>query len=304
MATGEETLEFIAKIPGAVLPYAGASAPTGWLLANGAAVSRTTYAGLFAVTSTTFGVGDGSTTFNVPNLTGRTPVGVDTSAKTVIEDCEDAWNELVDGDVTASLDGVDYKVGSGSAKFVCAAGLGAGDIIATEVIAPNAEVFHGKTHISFWFKTTVALDAGDLALLLDNTGSCASPLETIDIPAIIADTWTRVYLPLANAGDDNTIISIGLKQVVDKGAMTLNIDDIAIGEAMELGLKGGEGTHAIIESELAAHTHTYNYRSGTITTAPGGAGTDVQTPNTGSTGGDKAHTNMQPYLTLNYIIKT
>jgi microcystin-dependent protein len=51
------------------------TAPSGWLLANGAAVSRTTYAALFAVISTTFGVGDGSTTFNVPNYTNRFPYG-------------------------------------------------------------------------------------------------------------------------------------------------------------------------------------------------------------------------------------
>lgn len=65
--------------PGAVTPYAGSSAPTGWLLCDGAAVSRTTYAALFAITSTTYGVGDGSTTFNLPNLKGRVPVGKNAS---------------------------------------------------------------------------------------------------------------------------------------------------------------------------------------------------------------------------------
>ena len=60
---------------GAVLPYGGASAPTGFLLCTGSAVSRTTYAALFAVISTTFGSGDGSTTFNVPQLNKRTVLG-------------------------------------------------------------------------------------------------------------------------------------------------------------------------------------------------------------------------------------
>lgn len=59
---------------GAVMPFAGASAPTGWLLADGSAVSRATYAGLFAVCGTTYGAGNGSTTFNLPNLTNRVPV--------------------------------------------------------------------------------------------------------------------------------------------------------------------------------------------------------------------------------------
>jgi len=65
---------------GRIEAYAGATAPTGYLLCDGTAVSRTTYATLFAVTSTTYGVGDGSTTFNVPDLRGRVAVGVGTNA--------------------------------------------------------------------------------------------------------------------------------------------------------------------------------------------------------------------------------
>jgi microcystin-dependent protein len=64
---------------GAMLEYGGASAPTGWLLCNGAAVSRTTYAALFAVLGTIYGAGDGSTTFNVPNKIDRVGVGAGSS---------------------------------------------------------------------------------------------------------------------------------------------------------------------------------------------------------------------------------
>ena len=56
---------------GSVMMFAMNTAPTGWLKANGAAVSRTTYADLFAAIGTTFGVGDGTTTFNVPELRGE-----------------------------------------------------------------------------------------------------------------------------------------------------------------------------------------------------------------------------------------
>jgi microcystin-dependent protein len=52
-----------------------AVAPTGYLMCNGSAVSRTTYASLFAIVGTTFGSGDGSTTFNLPNYTNRMPIG-------------------------------------------------------------------------------------------------------------------------------------------------------------------------------------------------------------------------------------
>lgn len=66
--------------PGAMMPYAGSTAPDGWLLCDGTAYSRTTYANLFAAISTTFGSGDGSTTFNLPNTKGRTLVGAGTGA--------------------------------------------------------------------------------------------------------------------------------------------------------------------------------------------------------------------------------
>ena len=59
---------------GIVVPWGSASIPSGFLECNGAAVSRSTYAALFAVIGTTYGVGDGSTTFNVPDLTDRTVV--------------------------------------------------------------------------------------------------------------------------------------------------------------------------------------------------------------------------------------
>ncbi len=65
---------------GAITPYAGTTPPAGWLLCDGSAVSRTAYARLFAVIGTTYGAGDGSTTFNLPNLRGRFPVGQDGSA--------------------------------------------------------------------------------------------------------------------------------------------------------------------------------------------------------------------------------
>lgn len=61
---------------GIIEPFAGTIVPTGYLLCDGSAVSRSTYATLFDVIGTTFGSGDGSTTFNVPDLSGRVPLGV------------------------------------------------------------------------------------------------------------------------------------------------------------------------------------------------------------------------------------
>lgn len=60
-------IQQVAQFPGAVSHTAGANAPNGWLIRDGAAVSRTTYADLFAVIGTLYGAGNGTTTFNVPN---------------------------------------------------------------------------------------------------------------------------------------------------------------------------------------------------------------------------------------------
>ena len=73
---------------GSISLFAGKTAPTGWLICDGSAVSRTTYANLFSVIGTTYGKGDGSTTFNIPDLQGRVPVGYkssDTSFDTIGE---------------------------------------------------------------------------------------------------------------------------------------------------------------------------------------------------------------------------
>lgn len=69
----------ILQPPGSICAYGAAAAPTGWILCNGAAVSRSTFATLFGVISTTYGVGDGSTTFNVPDLRQRFPLGLATA---------------------------------------------------------------------------------------------------------------------------------------------------------------------------------------------------------------------------------
>ena len=65
--------------PGAVMSFARASAPSGWLKCNGAAVSRTTYAALYTAIGGVFGTGDGSTTFNVPEMRGEFVRGWDDS---------------------------------------------------------------------------------------------------------------------------------------------------------------------------------------------------------------------------------
>lgn len=80
-AVTRSKLDSLEQIPtGAVFPYSVSTAPAGWLNCDGSLVSRTTYATLFATIGTTFGTGDGSTTFGLPNLCGRAPIGQGTGS--------------------------------------------------------------------------------------------------------------------------------------------------------------------------------------------------------------------------------
>ncbi len=65
----------IHALPGEMKMYGAVASPAGWLLCNGAAINRITYGALFAIIGTTFGIGDGATTFNVPDMRGIFPRG-------------------------------------------------------------------------------------------------------------------------------------------------------------------------------------------------------------------------------------
>ncbi len=138
----------------------------------------------------------------------------------VIEDCEDAWNESVDADFTVTTPA--GKIGTCN-KFAIAAGASAGDKVTEAVSSLD---LNGFSTVYAWVKCSVNTAAGNFQLLLDNTANCASPLETINIPALTANTWTRVALTLANPATDLAIISVGIKYTVDIGACDFYIDDV------------------------------------------------------------------------------
>lgn len=79
-----ETLLASSVPTGAVTAFAGVAAPEGWLLCDGSAVDRVEYAALFAVIGETYGAGDGSTTFLLPDLRGRVPAGLGAGAFDVL----------------------------------------------------------------------------------------------------------------------------------------------------------------------------------------------------------------------------
>jgi len=146
----------------------------------------------------------------------------------VVEDCEDAWNESVDPDVTATLDNTDYRVGSGSAKFVQAAGLAVGDILATEVI--SLATMANLAVLYCWAKSSVNINtADDYRILIDNHANCASPEVQCSLPVLVADTWKFCRCPVVDGAFSAATapISVGLKlQANDPGAATMWLDAI------------------------------------------------------------------------------
>lgn len=135
-----------------------------------------------------------------------------------------AWDESTDSDATVTQDTKDYKRGSGSVKIEVAGTVSNGDVLATDSF--TSLDISGMTHVEFWIKAITATAAADLQLLLDDTASCTSPLETLGVPALTADTWTLVRVALANPETDTALISVGLEFNANAGANTIWVDDI------------------------------------------------------------------------------
>ena len=137
--------------------------------------------------------------------------------------CDSVFDETVDSDFTVSVDTEDYKRGSASNKFVIAVGASAGDIATDSITSVNLAKYD---YIEFWIKSTAATSSGNLKILLDDSASCASPIETLLVPALTADTWKYCRVALSTPHKDTAIISVGLEYDSDLGACTIHLDDI------------------------------------------------------------------------------
>ena len=148
--------------------------------------------------------------------------------KQVVQNCEVAWTEFVDADVTLTLDNTDYKVGAGSNKMVQAPGLADGDILASQVVV--LPTLASYSVLFCWAKSSVAITtADDYRILLDNHALCANPEVQCSLPVLVANTWKFCQCPVvAGAFAASTLpISVGLKlQANDPGAATIWIDEI------------------------------------------------------------------------------
>lgn len=219
--------ENAASLPaGTIVQWPGATAPANWLLCQGQAVSRTTFASLFAAIGVQYGAGDGSTTFNLPDLRGRVPVGLDSSqtefnvlgetggAKTHTlttsempshTHIQDAHSHNVQGN-GVNMQLVDSNTADGSAnRFRIAAGLP--QLTAVAVAATNQNTGGGGAHnnlqpyivLNYIIKTSAGITAGDSELAtrvgatesINNTqNSRLTALETITTPVAASSRYT------------------------------------------------------------------------------------------------------------------
>ena len=150
---------------------------------------------------------------------------------TSLHQCNAVFDSSVDSDFTVSVDSEDHKQGTASNKFVIAVGASAGDIAGDTFTAKDISKYD---YLEFWIKSTVATSSGNLKIHLDDaaittvTISAGTIQESIDVPALSADTWTYVRASLSNAESNTAIAAVALEYDSDLGACTVRIDDIKV----------------------------------------------------------------------------
>lgn len=159
--------------PGVIIDFAGSTAPNGFLFCYGQAISRTTYAALFTEIGTTFGVGDGTTTFNVPDARGRVAAGKDNMGGTSANRLTNLTGGL-DGDVLGATGGAEAhtllpnqipahqhnipqlsaSTGTGTATIRTGDLTGAGSVIATDANTGGGD-YHNNTQPTIIFNKII-----------------------------------------------------------------------------------------------------------------------------------------------------
>lgn len=299
------------------------SAPSGYLIENGAAVSRTTYAALFASIGTTYGAGDGSTTFNLPDSRGRVAVNMNSSdtqfasmgqkygEKTHVETIAEMPSHNHAQYVTANTGGsairTDYRADASGGTYdqgVQNGGAGSGQ--AQNVIQPSI------VKLSVIKYTAQVSGAGQEVAAGTSLPGYWSTIPTGYLPENGAAVSRTTYAALFGA--------IGTSYGAGDGSTTFNLPDSRGRAAVDfgasdpifnsMGLKYGEKAHTLTINEMPSHSHaqyvTANsggsaIRNDYVADASGLAYPQGQV--TGSTGGGAAFNIIQPSIVALFAIK-
>ena len=215
-----KTPENSASLPaGTIVQWPAATAPANWLLCEGQAVSRTTYASLFAAIGVQYGAGDGTTTFNLPNLKGRVAVGLDSSqtefdtlgetggAKTHTLSISEMPSHTHQISVGSSADWNDYLAGSTSTYGI------EPNYSGTAYSSPLSTVGGGGAHnnlqpyivLNYIIKTSAGITSGDSELATRvgavETANNLTPLGPNYLINSAFDVWQRgTSVPHAGGG--------------------------------------------------------------------------------------------------------
>lgn len=329
--------QLAAGMPGIVEAYAGRSVPSGWLLCDGSAVSRTTYANLLAViapsgvvtvtiaspgvfSKTAHGLVEGDQLHFT--TTGALPTGLATNTtyyvistgltadafEVALSRGGAAVNTSGSQSGTHTLYASNFGKGDGSttfnvpdlrSKFLL--GMGGG----TETLSVEA------ANVSAAGDTFTVSDNNfpyqGQAITLTTTGTLPAGLSLATTYYIVRASVTTIKFSTTQANADaSTPVVVNITDQ-GTGIHTINVSNVS---RTVLGQMGGEETHANAVSELASHTHGPPGGSTNMKNNGSGSGGVTSTNEgftnfvTGSTGGDTQHNNMPPWVLLYWIIKT
>ena len=142
-----------------------------------------------------------------------------------IQDCEDKSDWTGSANITLTDDTANRVKGTNCLKIAVGADFATGLAAYDDFVADDLTDF---TYLHLWITSSVATEAGDIQILLDDSAACASALETLDIPALVAGELTEVQIELSDASALGAIVSVGINIATDLGAMNIYIDDIRV----------------------------------------------------------------------------
>jgi flagellin-like protein len=202
------------------------------------------------------------------------------SPEKVLSVADSVWTSSGAATSTVTLDTSDKKEGTGSADVQIHAGSITGlaayfDLSATVDLS-------SIDSIKLWVKSGSSTASGDIEIVVDDTAGCLTPLENLDLPGLVADTWKLVTLAITDNSDMTAVKCVGLSMAVDNGSILVNLDEV---------VAQGQATSILV----------------TITNTLEGEPIDVSEPSDadgdGNADSDSGHTMILTYTDKNQVVR-